>query len=246
MSLSPLRRHGWLLASVALAASPLARAIEITAEGITAPVFDAAGHKTHELKARRGTGSPTQKHLEGVEVRYFALDDATRVVQRVLTDEATWDQTKGTLTGNGAVTVENPLSTLSGRGFDFALATSVLNVQREFKLIMPEFVLTSDRAIAELAVERSGDRMKIRDLKRCEATDNLRIVVLPAGKKSFEFAEATSTHAIYDGSTRIVTFPNPLRGRAKDSKVDVETEFEKTEVKLGPPPPRAAPAVSGR
>jgi hypothetical protein len=175
------------------------------------PFFDEHGKLTHRLIAQRGKMAGGLQHLQGVALVYFSGSDPELIVQKLLTDEATWDEKKETLTGRGEIVVATEENRLSGEGFDFALATSLLHIHRKFKMENRELLLTSRRATIELIVERSGENVKVRDVKRCEAIDDLHIAVQPTAKKTYPFEKASSDLAIYDGLAETITFPRPIR-----------------------------------
>src|SRR4051812_38071674 len=75
------------------------RAAELAASGITVPFFNEAGKLTHKMVAARGALVGAVKRLEQVEVSYFSLTEPNTIVQKVLADEAMWDERKEILTG---------------------------------------------------------------------------------------------------------------------------------------------------
>ncbi len=186
-------------------------AAEITARGITQPFFDAKGRRTHVLRAASGSLRGPLQTLTGVELIYFSADQSDRVAQRVQADTATWDTAKETLTSDGRVTLTTDFNRLSGEGFDFSMATSLLRIHRAFTLENTEVKLTSDRAVVELATQRSSSTMRVSDVKRCEAQGNLVVAVLPTARKEYLCEQAFSEIAIYDGNTRTIELPQPTR-----------------------------------
>ena len=190
---------------------PAGHAAEMKASGISLPFFDAAGKLTHRLHARTGTMADGIQKLHGVELQYFSPTDPNLVVQKLEATEATWDEKKETLVGRGPIVVATIENRLTGDGFDFTLATSLLHIHRNFTMTNSEASLTSDRATIEFIVEKGGEEVKVRDVKRCEAMGNLHIVIQPAAQKRYHFREAFSDLAIYDGVTKIVELPNPTR-----------------------------------
>ena len=183
---------------------------EMKASGISVPFFNAAGKLSHRLLAKSGTLSDGVHSLQGVALHYFSPDDPTVIVQKLETAEATWDDRKETLAGQGSLVVATVEHRITGEGFDFALATSLLHIHRQFTMTNDEALLTSDRATIELIVER-GTGVKVRDVKRCEAIGNLHVVIQPAAQSRYRFKEAFSDLAIYDGVTRNVVLPNQTR-----------------------------------
>ena len=151
------------------------------------------------------------------------------IVQKLEATEATWDKKKETLVGRGPIVVATLENRLTGEGFDFTLATSLLHIHRDFTMTNAEALLTSDRATVELIVER-GEDVKVRDVKRCEAIGNLHIVIQPTAQKRYLFKEAFSDLAIYDGVTKNVVLPNPTRTLKLDGG---EGRFVRTEFLLG-------------
>lgn len=218
------------LALLALAAAGPAGAAEVTARGIAVPFYNEAGQLTHKLTAARGALAGDRRRLEQIEIRYFSLAEPATVVQRVVADEAIWDEKTQTLSGPRRVVVTTEENTLSGEGFDFALATSRLHLHRNFRMENREVVVTSDRATAELLVARSGDEFRFRDVKWCEATGNLQIEVQPTATRTYLFQQAWSETARYEGATRIVTLPRPVRGI--DRKGQAGT-IDKLEIQTG-------------
>lgn len=196
---------------LALTAGRVFGAAEMVATGISLPFFNESGKLTHRLLAKTGTMSGGIQKLRGVELHYFSPTDPNVIVQKLEASEATWDEKKETLVGRGPITVATVENRLTGEGFDFALATSLLHIHRQFSMTNAEAILTSDRATIELVVEKSGADLKVRDIKRCEAIDNLHIVIQPAAQKRYYFKEAFSDLAVYDGPTKIVSLPNPTR-----------------------------------
>ncbi len=189
----------------------MTRAAEISLSGLSVPFFNDAGKLTHKMMARNGTRSGSEQKLHGIEIHYFSATDSTVIVQKIEAADATWDDKKETLVGNGSIVVATEENRLTGQGFDFALATSLLHIHRSFKMENREVVLTSDRSTIELIVEKGGEELKVRDVKRCEAIDNLHIVVQPTARRKYRFTEAFSNLAIYDGTTKTITMPNPTR-----------------------------------
>lgn len=193
-----------------------ASVVEMAASGISLPFFDAAGKLTHKLVAKTGTMSGSVQKLHGVELHYFSSSEPGVIVQKLEAAEATWDEKKETLVGHGSIAVSTIENRLTGEGFDFALATSLLHIHRNFTMSNPEAHLTSDRATIELVVEQGGENLKVRDVKRCEATGHLHIAIQPAAQKRYGFKEAFSDQAVYDGVTKVVTLPQPTRALKPD------------------------------
>ena len=190
---------------------PAASKFAVTVTGISIPFFNDAGKLTHRLLAKHGVTSGNLQELTDVEVHYFSAADPKVIVQKIEAEDATWDDRKETLVGRGGIVVATVETRLTGRGYDFALGTGLLHIHREFVMSNPEVVLTSDRATVELIVERKGENVKVRDVKRCEAHGNLRVVVAPTATKKYEFKELSSDLAIYDGATQTITLPNTTR-----------------------------------
>ena len=120
-----------------------------------------------------------------MEVAYFSATDPAVVIQRVTATEAMWDAGKKILTGSGAIAVSSGENQLIGEGFDFALGTSLLHIHRNFTMTNPEVRLTSDRATVELVVERGSEKVKFRDVRRCEATGNLQVHIQPGARNKY-------------------------------------------------------------
>jgi hypothetical protein len=217
------------LAAIAVIATTLPlRSVEFAASGISLPFFNAAGKLTHKLIAKDGAKAGNLQNLRGVEIHYFSATDPTVIEQKLEAEEATWDASKETLVGRGPITVTTEENRVTGEGFDFALATSLLHIHRNFTMTNPEAVMTSDRATVELVVERAGDEVKIRDIKRCEAIGNLLVEIQPTATQTYRFDKLRSNLAIYDGATQTITLPNQIRG-IKDGK---EGTVSKAEIKL--------------
>ena len=180
------------------------------------PFFNEAGVLTHRLIAKTGAIAGSIQQLQGVELQYFSPRNAGVIVQKLEAKEATWDESKETLVGHGPIAVTTLENRLTGEGFDFSVATSLLHIHRDFTMTNAEAVLTSDRATIELVVEKSGEELKVRDVKRCEAIDNLHIVIQPAAQKKYRFTEAFSDLAVYDGQSKVVTLPHPTRTKKLD------------------------------
>jgi lipopolysaccharide export system protein LptA len=199
------------LALAAIVATRGIAAVELGASGISVPFFNDAGTLTHKLVARRGSVAGAVQRLHDVEIVYFSAGDPGMIVQRLEAAEATWDEKTELLAGRGRILVATEDNRVTGEGFDFALATSLLHLHRNVTMEGRELLLTSDRATVELLVERDGEELKIRDIKRCEAIGNLEIVVQPTATKRYPFEKAYSEIAIYDGAKQTVTLPEPTR-----------------------------------
>jgi hypothetical protein len=189
-----------------------ARAAEFVASGITLPFFNETGKLTHKMVAARGAVSGALRRLEDVEIDYFSLTEPNTIIQKVTADEAVWDEKKEILTGTRSIVVVTEDNRLTGEGFDFALATSLLHIHRKFQMENREIVLTSDHATAELLIDKSGENRQVRDVKWCDAEGNLKIVVQPTATREYELKEARSEIAHYDGIARTVTLPKPING----------------------------------
>jgi hypothetical protein len=213
------------------------RAVEIAASGISAPFFNEAGKLTHRMVAARGALTGRVRRLEQVEIHYFSLTEPATIVQKVLADEATWDEKMETLTGTRSVVVETEDNRLSGDGFDFALATSLLHIHRNFRMENREVVVTSDHATAELLVAKSAENVQVRDVKWVDAIGDLQIVVQPTATREYRFEKAFSDIAHYEGATQVVTLPNAIRAiDRKGQPIDINH----MEIKVGgkkPPAP---------
>jgi hypothetical protein len=230
-----------LLLLLVLTAGRVLGAGEMVATGISLPFFNESGKLTHRLLAKTGTMSGGIQKLHGVELHYFSPTDPNVVVQKIEATEATWDEKKGTLVGRGPIAVATVENRLTGEGFDFALATSLLHIHRQFSMTNAEAVLTSDRATIELVVEKSGEDLKVRDIKRCEAIGNLHIVIQPAAQKRYRFKEVFSDLGVYDGVTKIVTLPHPTRTVQLDGG---EGRWGKFEFLLEDQAKKSSPAVA--
>lgn len=185
--------------------------MEITATGLSFPFFNDAGKLTHKVNAKYGTKAGGAQQLREMEIEYFAAGDPTQVVQRVVASDALWDEKKGTLKGEGAITVETGENRITGEGFFFEMARSQLEIHRNFTMANREVLLSSDRATVDLVLERDGDEstdVKLRDIKSCEALGNLRVKVLPTATQKYDSDEAHSDRAVYDGATHTVTLPH--------------------------------------
>ena len=207
---------GFIAAAVLAGAAE--RQVELTASGISVPFFDSAGKLTHKLVAKSGTMAGALQQLHEVELVYFSPTDPNVIVQKLIAADATWDDKREVLAGRGPILVATEENRLTGEGFDCALATSKLNIHRNFKMENVELVVTSDRAIVDLLVEREGEDVKVRDVKRCEAIGNLQIVVQPTAKKRYDFVQARSEYAVYDGAKRTIELPREIRYLKKDNR----------------------------
>ena len=187
------------------------RAAEVKATGISIPFFNAEGKLTHRMLAKSGTKSGDVQQLHGIEIHYFEPSNPKVIVQKIEAAEATWNSRKEKLVGRGPITVATEENRLSGDGFDFSLATSLLHIHRNFTMANREVLLTSNRATLSLIVDRKDEEVKVRDVKRCEAIGELHIVVQPTAQKEYFFKEAFSDLAIYDGATQVVSLPHPTR-----------------------------------
>jgi hypothetical protein len=186
-------------------------AAEIAAEGITLPFVDAKGRRTQVLRAQRGTMQGPLQTLSGVELIFFSPEEKDLIVQRVEAESAVWDTAKETLTSDRQVVVRTDFNRLSGEGFDFDFATSLLRIHRAFTLENSEVKLTSDRATVELATVRTSGSVRVNDILRCEAQGNLIVSVLPTARKKYLCDQAFSDRAIYYGMTRMIELPEPTR-----------------------------------
>jgi hypothetical protein len=213
-------------------------AAELSASGISIPFFDDAGKLTHKIVAKTGTKSGHVQKLQAIEIHYFSASDPNVIVQKVEAADATWDDKKETLVGRGAIAIATVENRLTGEGFDFALATSLLHIHRKFTMTNREVVLTSDRATVELIVQRAGEEVKVRDVKRCEAIGHLEIVVQPTATKTYPFEKAFSEIAIYDGPSQTVTLPKPIRTvhKGREGRVNTMTINLKPETTATVPP----------
>lgn len=219
----------WGFLSLGAMAAPGAN---LAATGLMIPFFNDAGTLTHRLTAERGSLTGPLQHLEGVELVYFSATDPTQVVRRLRTDEATWDQKREILAGSGAIRLESEDAELSGKGFHFVLEQAQLTFHRDFVLTNPEVVLTSDRAIADLVIDRNEEDVRVRDVKRVEALGNFHVTVQPAAQARYNFDEARSDRAIYDGTRHTITLPNEVRVRRGDREAVTQT----LEISLGDRP----------
>lgn len=198
-----------------LALNAETRAAKVVASGLSFPFFDDAGKLTHKINARHATIVGALQHLQEVEIEYYENGDPKRVVQRVTATEATWNEKNETLEGRGAVVVETDENRLTGEGFLFELARSQLNIHRNFTMTNREVRLTSDRAVVDLVIDRKGDDVKLRDVKRCEAFGNLHVKVLPTATKKYAYDEMRSTRAIYEGASHTIFLPEETRASKK-------------------------------
>jgi hypothetical protein len=205
-------------------------AVELAASGISMPFFNEAGKLTHKLIASRGTLVGSVQRLEQVEINYFSPTDPNVIVQKILADEATWDEKKEVLTGTRSITVATEETRLTGEGFEFVLATSRLRIHRNFRMENSEMILTSERAVAELLVAKSGDTVQVRDIKWCDAIGDLKIAIQPTATREYPFKTAFSDTAHYDGATKIVTLPTAIRSVDRKGQ---ESRINKMEIKLG-------------
>jgi hypothetical protein len=187
---------------------------EAAVSGMMVPFFDDAGRLTHRLYADRGASSGGLQRLQGVRIDFYTAADPKRVEQRVTTDEAVWDPKKETLTGSGRIAVETERTQLAGEGFAFVLATGRIDIHRQFSMTHPDSLLTSDRAEVDLVLQRDGDDVRLRDVKRVEAFGNLRVMIPPAVRKQvLGVEELFSERAIYDGATHTIHLPEKVRGK---------------------------------
>lgn len=223
---------GALLVRETTLAAQAKQTVEFTVSGLTLPFVDPSGRVTHRLTAKTGTKSGDVQQLRGVELQYFSATEPGIVTQTLTADEATWDERRETLAGRGRIVVTTAENKLTGEGFDFAVATSRLHIQRDFSMANSELVLTSDRAVIDLLVEKTGENLKVRDVRRCEAIGNVVITVLPTATKDYRFEQAFSEIGIYDGLERRVTLPKPTRTLYRGAEGTIQT----FSFRLKPPP----------
>jgi len=212
-----------LVCTLPAGAAAQKKSVELKADGIAVPFFDANGKLTHRLNAKTGVVTGAAQSLRDVELVYYSTKDPTRIVQTLLAADALWDPKKETLTGRGAIEVITEESKLTGEGFDFTLSTALLHLHHAFTMATTDLRLTSDRATVELMIEQKGDDRKVRDVKRCEAIGNLHVVIAPAARERYNLEELWSPLAIYDGATQIITFPQPTRSLVKGRTVESQT-----------------------
>ncbi len=143
------------------------KSVELKADGIAVPFFDATGKLTHRLSAKTGVVTGATQSLREVELVYYSAKDPQRIVQTLTAADALWDSKKETLTGRGAIEVVTEESKLTGEGFDFTFSTALLHLHRAFTMSNADLRLKSDRATVELIVEQKGEDRKVRDVKRC-------------------------------------------------------------------------------
>ena len=186
-------------------------AAELSATGISIPFFNREGKLTHRMMAKAAVRSGQLQKMQQIEVHYFAADDPRTIVQKIQANDATWDDRRETLVGDGTIVLATVESRLTGEGFDFSLSNAVVRIHREFTLTNDEVRLTSNRAVIELIVDQANDQVKVRDVKRCEAIGNLHIVVQPSAQPKYRVKEAFSDLAIYQGATGVISLPNPTR-----------------------------------
>lgn len=215
-----------------------ARNLELNASGITFPFFDEHGKLTHRLTAKTGTKAGELQNLQEVELHYFSATEPNVIVQKLRAADATWDAKKELLAGTGPIEVATEENRLTGVGFDFALGTSLLRIHREFKMENDEVIATGDHASVELIVQRAGERVKVRDVKRCEVVGHLQMAVQPTAKKRYDFTRAHSERAIYDGGKRVIEFPERVRYTRKDG---TDATSNSLTVKLPPAGKSTAP-----
>ncbi len=199
------------LAVTVLLGAPALRAAELTAVQMTLPFFDDTGRPTHKITAQRGTFKGALTILTNVELVYFSATEPGKIIQRLQAAEAIWDNRQETLTGKGSLTVTTDEHRLTGEGFIFALRTSRLNILRAFTLENKEVRLTSDQAIVDFEPGKNVASLRARDVRRCEATGNLVVVVLPTARKKYPCDRALSNTAIYDAALRTIQLPRPTR-----------------------------------
>jgi hypothetical protein len=230
---------GFLGASL-IASVAVGRDVELTAAGISVPFFDVTGRLTHRMVATHGAMVGGRQTLRQVELVYYSATNPAEIVQKVTATDAAWNAETELLTGTGDIVVATPENRITGQGFDFALATSLLHIHRDFKMENSEMVVTSDRADVELLIERAGENVQVRDVKRCEASGNLTVVVQPTAKKRYQFERAFSTVAIYQSATQQIELPEPVRYVQKGRQI----ETNKLTITVGHPNEPKPPATS--
>lgn len=207
MSAPAMKRLLLAFALLAGTVGPLVTGAELAARGLSFPFFDDTGKLTHKVTARHGTMTGAVRRLGEVEIEYYENGDPARVIQRVKAAAATWNETTEILEGPGAIAVETDENRLTGEGFRFELRRSQLHIHRDFAMTNREVLLTSDRAVVDLVLERSDEAVKLRDVKRCEAFGNLRVKVLPTATRKYTYDQADSERAIYDGVLHTIFIP---------------------------------------
>ena len=204
--------------------------VEFRADGLAVPFFNERGQLSHKLTAERGRMVASRHHLESVVIEYYSGTQPDLVVQRVQAERAVWDDGRQTLSGDGRVEVETEESRLAGTGFDFALDSAVLNIHRDFRLSTAEAVVTSERATVDLVLEREGETLRFRDIRRCIAERNVHIVIAAAERKRHGIDEAVSERVVYDGRARTITSPGTVRAL----RAGRESTSATVNVQLGP------------
>jgi hypothetical protein len=126
------RRPRWgalWLALSALMLAPLGAAeIDFKAEGLKAPVFDAAGSLIRRLTAASAAGPVESTRLEGGRIEFFAPGSAEHATAVLEFDEALYRKSDEIIRGGGLIRLVDPQGTVSGRGYECWLDTGLLKL----------------------------------------------------------------------------------------------------------------------
>ncbi|MES1167390.1 MAG: hypothetical protein ABUL68_05245 [Pseudomonadota bacterium] len=123
------RRVRLLLVLSTLAWAPLGAAdISFKAEGLKAPVFDAAGILIRRLTAASATGPLESTRLERGRIEFFAPGSAEHATAVLDFDEALYRKSDESIRGGGLIRLVDPQGTVSGRGYECWLDTGLLTL----------------------------------------------------------------------------------------------------------------------
>jgi hypothetical protein len=197
---------------VPLLASPLfgESNIEITARGVTIPIFDAAtGKLTKRLDAESASGPFDEPRLgNAVVLIYPAKGPDAEPMARIFFDDATYHRAIKLVTGSGMVHLQTTKGKAEGLGYQYGLDTNRLLIKSRCHLETDDYLVDADDANLLLAKGPTSDELVIREL---DARGNVTVIPKTSAKATFE--RAVTDHAWYKAADQILHLAPPVHTR---------------------------------
>ncbi len=183
--------------------------VDITARGITVPMFDAAtGKLTKRLEAESATGPLDEPHLLKAVVLIFADGPEANPMARIFCDDATYHRPTNSIDSDGMIHLVAAKGKADGAGYQYDLNTNRLRIKRHCHLETDDYLVEADEADLLLANGAASDQIAIREL---DARGN--VTVIPKASAQATFEQAVSDHAWYKAGDQVLHLSSPVRTR---------------------------------
>jgi len=176
-----------------------------TATGVKTPVFDADGRLNYRLTAASAFGPFDSPQLEKGQVEFFSLESQKESVAVLSFEQAKYQKSAETISGNGTIKLVSRDGTISGHGYTCRVVVGLLTLGSQVKFDSRDFRMTGDEAEVHF-----DPKISQRDEIIREAVVKGHILVEGTADSKMPYDRVESTFARYSAADQKIYLKTPV------------------------------------